>query len=316
VVIATRNYGRHIAAALESLRQQTFPHFEAVIIDDGSTDDTARVVRPFLADRRFRYHATEGRGQPGAKNLGIALGGGELVAFLDADDAWEPTKLERQVALFRQRPELELVYTGRSLMAEDGTLRPSGERPRHRGRAVDAMLESNFVCFSSVMVRRRLFERCGRFDEAIGLAIDYELWLRALPASEIDFIDGPLVRYRVGHQNLSSRILDRVVTADLILARALERRGLGGVASPRAVARARATLDQEAAILFRFSALGTALGRALRAVLLAPGHWRSWHTLGFVLLTPVTTWLRRVLRRPEAGWSAHYRRPVNDVRNQ
>src|SRR5262249_60650982 len=99
VVIATRNYGRYLAGAVRSVLDQTFTNFEVIVIDDGSTDDTPEVIRPFLADSRMRYLRTDGLGQPRAKNLGILQARGSLMAFLDGDDEWLPTKLERQFPL-------------------------------------------------------------------------------------------------------------------------------------------------------------------------------------------------------------------------
>ena len=104
VVMAAKNYARFLPAAVESVLAQTFADWELLIIDDGSTDDTPEAVRPFLADPRVRYFRSDRLGQPRAKNLGIGLSRGEFVAFLDADDAWLPTKLEKQLALFARRP--------------------------------------------------------------------------------------------------------------------------------------------------------------------------------------------------------------------
>ena len=98
VVMAAKNYARFLPAAVESVLAQTFTDWELLIIDDGSTDDTPDAVRPFLADRRVRYVRSDRLGQSRAKNLGIRLSRGEFVAFLDADDAWLPTKLEKQLA--------------------------------------------------------------------------------------------------------------------------------------------------------------------------------------------------------------------------
>ena len=86
VVVASRNYGRYIREALDSALRQTLTDFEIVIIDDGSTDGTEAVVRPYLADRRVRYFQCDRLGQSRAKNLGLGLTSGRYVAYLDADD--------------------------------------------------------------------------------------------------------------------------------------------------------------------------------------------------------------------------------------
>ena len=100
VVIASRNYGRFLAGAVRSVLQQTYPDFELLIIDDGSTDDTPSVARQFFNEPRVRTIRTDGLGQSRAKNLGIQLSSAPLIAFLDGDDEWLPEKLERQLPLF------------------------------------------------------------------------------------------------------------------------------------------------------------------------------------------------------------------------
>src|SRR5215208_6407496 len=92
VVVATRNYGRYVAGALRSVLGQTWGDLEVVVIDDGSTDDTYQIVEPFRTDPRVRYHRTDGLGQSRAKNLGVQLSRAPLVAFLDGDDEWLPSK--------------------------------------------------------------------------------------------------------------------------------------------------------------------------------------------------------------------------------
>src|SRR5688572_27617015 len=101
VVIASRNYGRFLAGAIESVRIQTRNDWELFIIDDGSTDNTRDVAASFLVDNRIQYHRTDGLGQSRAKNLGIHLSRAPLIAFLDGDDEWLPEKLDRQLPLFR-----------------------------------------------------------------------------------------------------------------------------------------------------------------------------------------------------------------------
>jgi len=120
IVMAAKNYARFLPVAVESVLAQTFADWELLIIDDGSTDRTPDVVRPFLADHRVRYSRADRLGQSRAKNLGIRLARGEFVAFLDADDAWLPTKLEKQLALFANRPEVGVVFCRRMLIDEIG----------------------------------------------------------------------------------------------------------------------------------------------------------------------------------------------------
>ncbi|QEL17168.1 glycosyltransferase family 2 protein [Limnoglobus roseus] len=218
VVMAAKNYARFLPAAVESVFAQTVADWELVIIDDGSTDETPTVVKPFLSDARVRYVRSDKLGQPRAKNLGIQLGRGDVIAFLDADDAWQPTKLEQQLALLRD--DVGVVFCGRELIDESG--KPLAKQPAPNpptGRVMDKMFVQNFVCFSSAMVRRQVFDHVGSFDPQWDLAIDFDLWLRVAKHYSFAYVPEPLVLYRTGHGNLSQKLSDRVATAFSIMHR-------------------------------------------------------------------------------------------------
>ena len=226
VVMAAKNYAKFLPAAVESVLAQTVTDWELVIVDDGSSDDTPATVKPFLADARVRCVRSDRLGQPRAKNLGVRLTTAPLIAFLDADDAWHPEKLGKQLPLFRD-PRVGVVYCHRTLIDASGTplaMQPPQTVPT--GPTLPAIFARNFVCFSSVVMRREVFELSGGFDPDLDLAIDYDLWLRVAARTEFAGVAEKLVLYRTGHANLSKRLADRVLTADSIMTRALERRNL------------------------------------------------------------------------------------------
>ena len=203
VVMAAKNYAKFLPVAIESVIAQTFADWELVIVDDGSTDATPATVKPYLADRRVRYIRSDKLGQSRAKNLGIDLSHGEVIAFLDADDAWKPTKLERQLALLQD--DVGVIFCGRELIDESGTLlakQPIAIPPT--GRVLDAMFVQNFVCFSSAMVRRHVFERVGRFEPLWDLAIDFDLWLRVARHHSFAYVPEPLVQSIAMYSNPSA----------------------------------------------------------------------------------------------------------------
>src|SRR5262249_8777408 len=223
VVMANYNYARYLRAAIDSVLNQTLTDLELIVVDDGSTDGSREIIESYLGDARVRFRPVDHLGQPGAKNAGIERAGGPLVAFLDADDVWHPEKLEKQVALFEHEPTLGVVYSRRTLIDEVGREQPYRQPPLYRGNVLEHIFRDNFVCFSSVVVRRLVFEHVGLFDERSDLAIDYDLWLRVAAHYRFDYVDEPLVQYRCGHGNLSRRVGERLKTALLMMRRFLSR---------------------------------------------------------------------------------------------
>src|SRR5262245_11504432 len=106
IVMANYNYGRYLREAIDSVRAQTYSDWELVLVDDGSTDDSRQIIQSYLSDERIRFLPVKHLGQSAAKNVGIMLCRGEFIAFLDADDVWATTKLEKQLHLFESNPAL------------------------------------------------------------------------------------------------------------------------------------------------------------------------------------------------------------------
>ena len=229
IVMAAKNYAAFVAQAIDSVRAQTLADWELIVVDDGSADGTAGVVRPYLSDHRIRLVVSDKLGQSRAKNLGARLSRGEWLAYLDADDAWHPAKLERQLAALAADPGAGLCYTRRTLIGPDGLplAKQPAPVPLPVGDILRAVYAKNFVCFSSVLIRGELFEAVGGFDPALDLAIDYDLWLRLARHTRAVAVEEPLALYRTGHGNLSAKLTDRVRTAEVIKNRAIRRRRLG-----------------------------------------------------------------------------------------
>jgi glycosyltransferase involved in cell wall biosynthesis len=225
VVTATRNYGRFVEKAIESVRCQTFTDWEMVIVDDGSTDGTEAIVSPFTHDPRIRYVRCDALGQCRAKNVAMRLSRAPLIAFLDADDEWLPEKLERQLALFREDPSLGVVYGRRCLIDEHGTPLSSSHMKLSAGDIFGDLVTRNPICFSASVIRRDVLEHVGLFDNSLDLAVDYDLWLRVGRHYRFGYIDDVLVRYRTGHANLSRRLTERVMLVLSTMRRCLNRRG-------------------------------------------------------------------------------------------
>jgi glycosyltransferase involved in cell wall biosynthesis len=209
VVIPAFNARRFVADAVRSALGQAYQPTEVIVVDDGSTDDTAAVA--MSAGDRVRVVRQANQGLSGARNSGIEASSGEFVAFLDADDAWLNTKLSRQVDLLRARPEVGLVHT--QVLDWDGAERRvprrfagDPQREAYVGDCTDKLALRNGLIVSSVMVRREWLDRVGTFDRRITRPTvqDYDLWLRLAAAGcAFAVVDEPLALYRVHSANAS-----------------------------------------------------------------------------------------------------------------
>jgi glycosyltransferase involved in cell wall biosynthesis len=209
VIIPTYNRAGYLREAVDSVLNQGFRGFELIVVDDGSTDGTPRLLREY--GDSIRVLRQENQGVSAARNAGIASGRAELIAFLDSDDVWLPGKLARQVEFFRQNPEILICQT-EELWVKNGRRVNPGQRHRKRGGMIfESSLELCLVSPSAVMLRRELFDRVGLFDERLPACEDYDLWLRVSCRFPVGLIDTPLIVKRGGHADQLSRIrgLDR-----------------------------------------------------------------------------------------------------------
>ncbi len=222
VIIPAYNYGRFIATALESAVNQTFQDIEIIIINDGSTDNTDEVVSRYLGNPKIEYVKQANSGQTVTKNNGIKISSGEFIAFLDADDWWDHTKLEKQLAAF-EADDIGVVYSKSSFVSQDG--RPLNQfYPDflYTGKVTAALFVDNFVPFSSALIRRKSLERIGLFDEGLRMGIDWDLWLRMSMEYRFSAIDEPLLFYRMGHDNQMSKNTPlRMASSDRIMTKFL-----------------------------------------------------------------------------------------------
>lgn len=218
VVITCYNYAKFIGQAVDSVLAQTYSDFEVIIVNDGSTDHTDDVLKPYLSERKIKYIKQENRGQANAKNNGIRNSTGRLIAFLDADDWWDKMKLEKLAARFSEE-NTGVVYSKSQIMDSNGIpLDWIYPEKTYSGRITEELFIDNFIPFSSAMIRRECFERAGLFDESLGMGIDWDLWLRISRQYEFDVVDEPLLYYRMGHVNQMSKNMEvRMRCSDRIM---------------------------------------------------------------------------------------------------
>jgi glycosyltransferase involved in cell wall biosynthesis len=202
VIIPTHNRRAMLREALSSVAAQRGSSFEVLVVDDGSTDGTwqdlsGRDLSAHFAD--IRAVRTERRGPAAARNRGIALARGRLIAFLDSDDLWMPEKLARQSLFMRNNPDCLISQTGDTWMRDGRSVNPG---QRHRKRPGDIFIDSLRTCLispSAAILRRELLDEVGGFDEDMAACEDYDLWLRILARHEVGLLDEPLTVRRAGH---------------------------------------------------------------------------------------------------------------------
>ncbi len=201
VIIPVYNRERFIARAIESVLAQTYRDFELIVVDDGSTDSTPEIVARYPV----RLLRQENRGVSAARNRGIAAARGEIIAFLDSDDAWKARKLEVQAAYFESHPECKIHQTD-EIWIRNGTF--LNKHKKHQKKSGHIFYDSLHLCLispSAVAIRRELFDEVGVFREDFPVCEDYELWLRITKHYEVCYSPEPLVVKYGGHDDQLSR---------------------------------------------------------------------------------------------------------------
>jgi len=199
-----------VQEAVESVLSQTSREFELIVVDDGSTDDTAAHLT--LQEGRIRFVRQENRGVSAARNRGASLARGDYLAFLDSDDLWLPEKLAVQASYVRTFPGAVLCHTEEIWIRNGRRVNPRKKHAKAEGRPFEELLRDSLVSPSSVMMKKSTFEEIGGFDEDLPACEDYALWLALVRCHEFHFIRRPLVIKRGGHPDqLSKKIwgLDR-----------------------------------------------------------------------------------------------------------
>jgi len=206
-IIPTYNSSKFIQKTIVSALQQDYEPIEIIVINDGSTDDTVRKVEDFAPRVRILHHPNKANLGPGvSRNLGIKSTDADLIAFLDHDDIWHPTKIREQATIFENYPDVGLVHTnGYAIDENDSILYELMPRDFREPDKPEAILLSCYIKTpSSVMVRRDFLERVGMFYQGFRIATDHDLWIRMKEITRFYFLAKHLLSYRE-HSTQQSR---------------------------------------------------------------------------------------------------------------
>lgn len=221
VVLPCYNGARWISLAIESILAQTCKNFELVIIDDGSTDNSKKIIARYLSDERVRYVYQDSRGFSAAINRGIQSSVGPLIGFIGQDDLWVPNKLELQLEYLSKRKDVGLVCSNYySVDSEERIIcnvRKSVPAFSPRQEVITRLFLNNFIAFETVLVKRECFDEVGFFDERMVGFSDHDMWLRLAGKFNIGHLGLSLVKKREHELRISNVRIESVAQDEFLL---------------------------------------------------------------------------------------------------
>jgi glycosyltransferase involved in cell wall biosynthesis len=310
VIVPTRDYGRFLGQAIGSLQLQSYPDWECVVVDDGSSDGTAGIVAALAAsDHRISYLSQSAAGPAAARNAGLAATSGDFVQFLDADDFLGSRKLLHQLELFASHPDADIVYGGVRYFIEG---RQGGdEEPFDRrwtgaptrpvvsgtGQAVmAALVNDNIMVIEAPLVRRSLLEKTGGFDPRFRRMEDWDLWLRCAQAGAYFLHDGAYEDDELTHVRIhpSSSSQDLIAMHQAAVQVRMKMQGDLPTEDLRRMNLRR--MYEQLAIVGRLEGLYGRLRLGVRYLLRAGLAERNVRWLAWAILLPL-------VRRPPGSWA-------------
>ncbi|MEM7130819.1 MAG: glycosyltransferase [Chloroflexota bacterium] len=214
VVIPTYNSGHTITEAVDSALAQTVRDVEIIVVDDGSTDNTRERLGSYMEAGKVRYLYQENQERSATRNHGIEQSQSPYVAFLDADDAWSPNKLEAQLGVLEKEPHTAMTYCDVMYIDEQG--KPLHQTPPHQtdhdwhgGYIFNSLILGNFVGTPSAVVVRRHCIPAEGFDLTLRQGEDWHLWLKIAAYHPVVRVPEALCKFRVYAGNYAERVHNR-----------------------------------------------------------------------------------------------------------
>jgi len=199
LIIPSHNRSNYLQRALQSVYAQTFSAFEVIVVDDGSTDDTAEMLRSEFPQVTYIYQKNSGVSS--ARNTGIKHSSSEWLAFLDSDDTWLENKLEKQISALEQATDIKVCHTEEIWIRNGVRVNAMNKHKKSGGWIFEQCLPLCAMSPSSIMIHRSIFNNIGYFDESLVACEDYDLWLRITCQYPVLFIEQPLINKYGGHED-------------------------------------------------------------------------------------------------------------------
>jgi glycosyltransferase involved in cell wall biosynthesis len=213
VIIPCYNAQQFIADTIHSVLNQTYTNFELIIIDDGSSDNSALIIKTF-SDERIRYFLIQNHGVAHARNLGISMAKGKYISFLDADDLFLPQNLSSKIAFLEQQSNFNIVHSA-AIFFESSTGITLNITKGLGGKVLNALLELSKSVVnspSSLVISKSLLQQHPKgFDENLGTSADWEFWVRLAKDNDFGYLDEALIKYRIhdGQMHKNIPLMDK-----------------------------------------------------------------------------------------------------------
>jgi glycosyltransferase involved in cell wall biosynthesis len=203
IIIPTFNRCELLNRALNSVYKQTYSDYEVIVIDDGSTDDTAEMLQKNFTGIRYVFQPNNG--VSAARNKGLELAKGCWIAFLDSDDEWLPQKLEKQISLLKAKPDYKVCHTEEIWIRNGIRVNQMKKHKKTGGWIFPQCLPLCAMSPSSILIHHSVFDCIGNFDTSLPACEDYDLWLRIAAKYPVLYLEEPQIKKYGGHDDQLSK---------------------------------------------------------------------------------------------------------------
>lgn len=206
VIMPCYNGAQTVEESINSVLHQSYPHYKLYVVDDGSIDDTPKILSRLAQENpgKIWWQTQANQGQTAAKNVALSMAKGTKIALLDSDDLWHPTKLEKQLQVFEKYPDVGICYTNGAYIDEQGKKKGEiGIDKEIDGHCLNRLMMGNAIVASSVVFKKELIQQVGCFDTHLSACENWELWVRMSRVCTLKALDDELIYYRRHQNNMS-----------------------------------------------------------------------------------------------------------------